>query len=370
MFCEGIVEKHTEDLKYWLCLGKNPKIGALSFKQIMATSLSFKEVLNSSEEKLIKAGLPKKLVREIIISQKSFKPDRVITELKKYKVSAITINNPNYPELLKEIYDPPTILYYRGNLNLNELMVGIVGSRKPTDYGRHITYDLSYKLALCGVTIVSGLALGTDSIAHQAALDAKGKTIAVLGCGLDKIYPSSHERLAKEMLDKKSGIVSEYPIGTAPTRYSFPIRNRIISGLCQALIVTEAAEGSGSLITAKSALEQNREVFAVPGSIYNKNSFGTNHLIKSGTHLLSDVQDIFDEFGLTAPKTAANLRKLLPRNTDEKEIFHILKYQPKHIDLIIKESGLGQSKISSVLTLMEISGKIKHLGGLVYRLNN
>ena len=364
------MDKIINDTGYWLCLGKNPKIGAVGFRRILETKVSLGIILNSSESKLRRFGLSNKLIREILYCQEHFTPEWVISELKRYKVSAITINNPSYPRLLKEIYDPPSIIYFRGRLDLNSLMIGVVGSRKPTDYGKHVTYDTAYKLASNGICIVSGLALGIDSIAHQAALDAKGKTVAVMGCGLDKIYPTSHERLANEIISKGGSIISEFPIGAPPMKYNFPARNRIISGLGQALIVTEAAKDSGSLITATDALEQNREVFAIPGSIHNINSSGPNNLIKRGAHLMESVSDIYDELGLKSPEVAVAIRKIVPRNQLEEVVIECLKSQPKHIDQIIKEISLGHNKVSSTLTIMEIEGKVKHLGGLTYRLNN
>lgn len=364
------MDKKIKDVGYWLCLGKNPRIGAVGFRQILEIKENPNIILSSSESELRSLGLSNKLIKEILYCQEHFTAEQVLSELKRYKISAITINNPSYPKPLKEIYDPPMIIYYRGKLDLNALMVGIVGSRKPTDYGRHVTYDTAYKLASNGICIVSGLALGIDSIAHQAAIDAGGKTVAVMGCGLDRIYPTSHEKLANKIISKGGSIISEFPIGTPPMKYNFPARNRIISGLSQALIVTEASKDSGSLITATNALEQNREVFAIPGSIHNKNSSGPNNLIKHGAHLMESVSDIYDELGLKSPESAATVRKIVPKNHLEGIVIECLKDQPKHIDQIIKEAGLGHNQISSTLTIMEIGGKVKHLGGLTYRLNN
>jgi DNA processing protein len=364
------MNKKTDETKYWLAISKNPKIGSIGFKQIINTKVPIKDIFKARELELKRLKLAEKLIKEIIYCQKEYDPDQIILDLEKEQISTITINDQGYPKNLKEIYDPPIIIYYKGNLSLDDLMISIVGSRKPTDYGRHVTYDLAYKLASAGITIVSGLALGLDSVAHQAALEAKGKTVAVLGCGLDKIYPSSHEKLAREIIENDGAILSEYPTGVLPLKQNFPARNRIISGLALGLIVTEAARGSGSLITARDALEQNREVFAIPGSIYNKNSYGPNNLIRMGAHLISDAQDVFDELGLIAPREITKLRNILPQNPEEEIIFEVLKDQPKHIDFIIKESKLEQNKVSSLLTMMEVGGRIKHLGGMVYRLNN
>jgi DNA processing protein len=249
------------------------------------------------------------------------------------------------------------------------MMIGIVGSRQMTDYGIQATEKIASDLAANGVIVVSGLALGIDAIAHQATINEGGQTVAVLGNGIDRVCPSTNFALAKEILEH-GAIISEYPCGVSPARYTFPARNRIISGLCQGLVVTEAAEGSGSLITTKQALEQNREVFAVPGSIFNLNSFGTNSLIKMGAHPITSVQDIFDEFGISHPEVATSFREIAGATDDERTIIDILRLEPKHIDEIIKVSGLPHSAVSSTLTVMEIGGKIKHLGNMTFRLNN
>lgn len=363
------MDKTSKDLKYWLSINKNTQIGAIGFKQLIDTNVPFEVLYHLPKIKLEKLKLPNRLIANLIFCQKNINPEKTVEELTENNISVITLQDDNYPILLKEIYDAPAIIYLKGNIDFNDLMLGIVGSRRPTDYGRHTTYDFSSRLALNGITIVSGLALGIDSIAHQAAIDSKGKTIAVLGCGVDQIYPLSHEKLGHKIIETGGAIISEYPIGTPPLKQHFPARNRIISGLSAGLIITEAAEGSGSLITARAALEQNREVFAIPGPIYNKNSFGPNNLIKMGAHLVSTVQDIFDELGLIAPQESATIRKIVAQSPEEEIIIKILSASPRHIDAIIKESGLEQARASSLLTIMEISGKIKHLGGMTYRLN-
>ncbi len=192
------MDKKIKDIGFWLCLGKNIKIGSVGIQQILETKVDIESIFNLPETNLRKLGLSPRLIEQILICRQ-YDPNEIVAELKNHGVSIITLNSPGYPRLLKEIHTPPTLLYYKGRLDSSAFTIGIVGSRKPTDYGRQVTYDLAYKLASSGTCIVSGLALGIDSIAHEAALDAGGQTIAVLGCGLDTIYPKKHEQLAKRI---------------------------------------------------------------------------------------------------------------------------------------------------------------------------
>ncbi len=362
--------KKLEKIKYWLSIGKNVKIGPCGFNEILATNVSFEEIWHMNINSLKSLKLPERLISEIIHARENYNPDEVITELVGNGINAITIKDDDYPEQLRQIYNPPPILYYKGTFDKDEIFIGIVGSRVPTDYGASLTREIAYNLSRAGITVVSGLALGIDAIANSSALDAQGRTIAVLGCSLERIYPSTNRDLGEKIVSSGLGaIISEYPVGTITQKQHFPARNRIISGLSIGLVVAEAAENSGSLITACSALEQNREVFAFPGSIYNKNCKGTNNLIKNGAHLITNANDVLDVLNLITPKEIVKARKILPRNTDEKTIFEILNAEPLHINEIIKRTNLPQAKISSVLTLMEIEGKVKHLGGMVYKLS-
>ena len=362
---DKLLTKH----KYWLALGKNPAFTAALFQEVYATGRPIEEIFQAAERDLKHLGLSTKCVKEITKSRNSYVPEEVIAELDKLIVKPLFIFEPDYPSQLAEIADPPFLLYMRGSVNWDQMMIGVVGSRNMTDYGIEATEKIASDLAASGVVVVSGLALGIDAIAHRATINAGGTTIAVLGNGIDRVYPSSNQALARDILSH-GAVISEYPCGVQPAPYTFPARNRIISGLCQGLVVTEAAEGSGSLITARSALEQNREVFAVPGSIFNINSVGPNSLIKMGAHPLTTVQDIFDEFGLSHPEVATSFREVIGATEDEKAIIDILKLEPRHIDEIIKISCLSHAKVSSTLTIMEVGGKIKHLGNMTFRLNN
>ncbi len=372
-FCQaffgGDVDKVLEKYKYWLTLGKNPSFSAKLFNEIFACKRPIEEVFYADSEKLKLYKLSEKCISELLKARNSYDPEKVIGELEKRGIKPLFIFNDEYPSRLKEIADPPFLLYTRGNVNWEQMMIGVVGSRNMTDYGVQTTEKIASDLAANGVIVVSGLALGIDAVAHQATINEGGQTVAVLGNGIDRVFPSTNFALANDILEH-GAIISEYPCGVSPAKHTFPARNRIISGLCQGLVVTEAAEGSGSLITARSALEQNREVFAVPGSIFNLNSVGTNSLIKMGAHPITSVQDIFDEFGISHPEVATSFRKVAGATDDERTIIDILRLEPKHIDEIIKVSGLSHSSVSSTLTIMEVGGKIKHLGNMTFRINN
>lgn len=271
----------------------------------------------------------------------------------------VSVRSSKYPRILAEIDRPPTQLYLAGKIT-DHPAIAIVGSRKPSSYGMKITYDLSFQLAKCGFTIVSGLAYGVDTAAHTAALDAKGRTIAVLGCGLDQIYPVQNRPLAERIVACEGAIISEYPEGTAPLRQHFPARNRLISGLSLATLVTEATAKSGALITSSFAINQNRLVFAVPGNITSPLSAGPNNLIRSGAIPITSFTDILAELGIALPDPIT----LAPSASTEAErlIIGLLKDGCSSADEIMAKSGLTASQFTESITLMEIRGQLRNLG--------
>jgi len=278
-------------------------------------------------------------------------------------IRKIILEDSKYPQILKEISDPPAELYIRGNLvEEDKAAIGIVGTRNYTSYGKQVAYDIVGDLAEAGLTIVSGLAKGIDTFAHKAALERGGRTIAILGSAIDSrsIYPSCNKRLAEKII-QNGAIMSEYSPGTTAERYFFPKRNRIISGLSLGVLVIEAPERSGALITANCALDQNREVFAIPGSIYSKNLIGTNKLIQMGAKLVTKANDILEELNLSAIEEKKNLFK--PRNKEEEILLSILNKEPIHIDEIVKQSRLKAGVVSSVLIGLELMGVVKNIGG-------
>ncbi|MCX6737894.1 MAG: DNA-processing protein DprA [Candidatus Parcubacteria bacterium] len=285
-------------------------------------------------------------------------------------INTIDINNPLYPQLLKEIIDPPRVLYYKGNLDFNNApIIAVVGTRRCSDYGKQATIEIVFKLAQAGFTIVSGMAKGIDTIAHQTALDYNSKTIAVLGTGIDdkSIYPQENLGLSKKIIENNGAIISEYSPGTTGYKSNFPKRNRIISGISQAVLVIEAKEKSGALITARHAIRQKKTVFALPGSIYSPNSKGCNQLIKNGAKLINRAEDIFKEFGLNPKIISQKIRNITP---EEKLILDILKNQALHINKIIESTKISPAKTNSCLINLEMAGIIKNLGNNTFIIKN
>ncbi len=358
------------DLKYWLALNRITSVGAVRLKKIYSYFSSMQLAWQASFNEFKQAGLEESVITRILAERKEIEPDRELEKILNENIQAVTLADNNYPRLLKEIYAAPALLYYKGQLKNagDDFSIAIVGTRKFSSYGRQVTEELSSQLAQQNVTIVSGLALGVDALAHQTALKNKGRTIAVLGSGLDKqnIYPSANRYLADQILAQNGLIVSEYPIGTLPLQGHFPQRNRIIAGLSSATLVIEAPEKSGALLTAKYALEANREVLAVPGNIYSLNSFGTNNLIKLGAKLITQTADILEALNMEEVKSLIQNKKIVADSKEEEIILKYLSKEPQHINEIIKYSQLSTAAVNSTLILMEMKGKIKNLGGQMY----
>ncbi|MCH7836225.1 MAG: DNA-protecting protein DprA, partial [Chloroflexi bacterium] len=260
----------------------------------------------------------------------------------------------------------PPVLYVRGQLTAaDEWCVAVVGTRRPTPYGRQVAEELSYRLAQSRICVVSGLARGIDSIAHRAALDAGGRTVAVLACGLDIVYPPEHAKLAREIIDR-GALVSDYPLGTQPRGDYFPRRNRIMSGLSLGVLVVEGDFKSGAMITARLALEQDREVFAVPGSIFSAQSRGTNSLIQDGAKLVQKVEDVLEELNLTMVPQQIAMEESMPTTDTEAALLRHISREPAHVDEVCRESGLPIATVSSVLAMLEIRGLVRQMGPMSY----
>lgn len=288
------------------------------------------------------------------------------------KAAIITLLDTAFPQLLREIYDPPLALYVKGSLPQDmSRSLSIVGSRRATHYGQLVTERISRDLVACGFLIVSGLARGIDTIAHRSALASAGETIAVLGCGLDIAYPPENKNLM-EQIANQGAVLSEFPFGTEPHKMNFPIRNRIISGISAGVLIIEAGEKSGALITANCALEQGREVLAIPGNIYSPTSRGTNQLIKQGARLVEGVEDILEELGISAGEHSSGTAgsQSPPSNIkltrEEGKIYALLSYDPVPIDVIIQKSGLCPQDIHTILLTLEMKGIIKQLPGKLF----
>ena len=321
----------------------------------------------ASSSELTGAGLDQGTARHIVSHRPTIDPDQELENVTSAGVRAVTWHDADYPGRLGEIYDKPPVLYVRGELPSDgDRLVAVVGTRKPTAYGREVVHQLSSELARAGVTIISGLARGIDGLAHRAALEAGQRTVAVLGSGVDVIYPREHTSLAEQIV-ANGAIISEHPMGTRPNAQNFPRRNRIISGMTLGTVIIEAPEGSGALLTASHAIEQDREVFAVPGNIFSPTSQGTNRLIRdSSAKLVTSVEDILEELNLSTVTHQLELAAFFPEDEAEAAVLKFVSFDPVHIDEITRNSALAASTVSSALTMMELKGLVKQVGGMNY----
>ena len=358
------------DLKYWIGFLKISGIGRVRITQLLNYFGSLKNAWDSSISDLIQSGLDSKTSNIVITSRPKINPDEEIEKLQKYKVQAIPYLSKDYPARLLEISDYPPVLFVRGSLlPEDENCLSVVGTRKISMYGRQVTEDFTSDLSRNKITIVSGLAKGTDSVAHKCALENGGRTIAVFACGLDIVYPAENAGLAKAIIEN-GALISEYPLGTKPKPDNFPRRNRIMSGISLGVLVIEAGEKSGALITAQQAMEQNREVFAVPGSIYSPYSNGTNTLIqRSGAKLVRNYLDILEELNLAQVAQQLEMKELLPLDENEKLLIKQLSSDPVHVDEVCRMSGLPTSTVGATLTVLELKGFIKQTGSMNYVLS-
>ena len=356
-----------KERKYWVAFNRIPGLGRARFTLLEKRFGALSKAWDASASELSGAGLDRKTVQSIGRRRGSIDPDAEMDKLESMEVEAFTWHDDGYPPRLKEIYDLPPLLYVRGALlPSDERSVAIVGTRKPTPYGRQVAHQVTFDLARSGVAIVSGLARGVDGIAHRATLDAEQRTIAVLAGGLDWIYPREHRSLS-ESIAENGALVSEHPLGARPAPGNFPRRNRIMAGMTLGTVVVEANRGSGALITARHALEQNREVFAVPGSILSPASAGTNALIRdSAAKLITDHSDILEELNLTYVEQQIEMKALFPENEDESKILKHVTFDPVHVDEIVRTAELSASTVSSVLAMMELKSMVRHIGGMNY----
>ena len=329
---------------------------------------SAKKVWNSSSKKLLQVGINEKSVIAFETFRKAFGIESYLKKLEKLKIEFVVRDDKNYPENLKDLDNAPTVLYIRGKLKAEDTnAVAVVGSRKMTSYGREVTEKFSSELANFGITIVSGLARGIDTAAHKGALSVGGRTIAVLGCGLDSVYPPENTQLAREIIEKESAVVSEYPLGHPALPINFASRNRIVSGLSKAVLVVEGAEKSGTLLTASSAADQGRTVFAVPGQITSPLSAAPLFLLKNGAKIATEPSDILEELDIQVKVDREKIEKVMPSTKEETELLEILTNEPLHLDEVARISSLDTPSVSARLTIMELKGLVKNMGGGVYR---
>ncbi len=357
----------SSDLKYWVAFTRIPRVGRARVTLLEQHFGGLAEAWQASAADLKAAGLDRATVAAIVAERDRISPDMEMERLDHAGVRALTWHDPAYPAKLREIHDQPPVLYVRGQLTpADEWAVAVVGTRRASVYGRQAAEELAGGLAHNRVTAVSGLARGIDSIAHRTALQAGGRTIAVLACGLDLVYPPEHLRLAQEITER-GALISDYPLGTQPRSEYFPRRNRIMSGISLGVLVVEGSVTSGALITARQALDQNREVFAVPGSIYSPGCRGTNKLIQEGeAKLVTHVQDILVELNLTMATYQMEMKELAPVDESEAALLKHLSAQPIHIDEVTRSCGLPITAVSSALAMLELKGQVRQVGRMNY----
>ncbi len=361
-----------KDLHYLLALLRAPKLGTRSLTRLFESGVSPASIFKMPSQALVEKGLNSSAIAYIQ------KPNWSLVEsdrrwLEEETNYLVTLSNPYYPDLLKQIYDPPVALYVKGNPEvLNTIQLAVVGSRNPTPDGRRLARNFARQLATLGLTITSGLALGIDSYSHRGAIEAFGKTIAVLGNGLNTVYPASNRKLADSLL-VHGALVSELPLDYRPMPANFPRRNRIISGMSTGVLVVEAALKSGSLITARCAMEQGRNVFAIPGSIHNPLARGCHSLIREGAKLVEQIQDITEEIGPLAAVVCTNNNQSIPAqqstkrlDADAKLLLDSIGYQPVYVDFLVEAMGLTVDVISRTLLNLELEGLIESLPGGSY----
>lgn len=341
-------------------------IGPARLRMLIDAFGDVERAWHAPAEALAQVGLDRRSLENLLETRARVDLDRELRRVAATGAHVLTWEDEAYPRLLAEIPDPPPILYIRGELKPEDAWaVAVVGTRRASTYGREVTRRLVTVLAQSGVTVVSGLARGIDAVAHQTALEAGGRTIAVLGCGIDLVYPPEHRDLARRIAGQ-GALVTEYPPGTPPEPGNFPPRNRIISGLSLGVLITEAGRDSGALITADYAAEQGRDVFAVPGSILSAGCAGTNRLIQDGAKPVLDAADILQELNLTMVAEQKEARQTLPATETEALLLAHLSAEPVHVDDLTRAVGLPVAQVTSTLALMELKGMVRQVGGMKY----
>jgi len=351
---------------YWLGFSLVKGIGPARVRALLDAFGDIGVAWNANAQELRQMGLGQQLTETLIETRGRLDLEAELERIDRGGFGLLTWEDPAYPERLLEIDSPPPVLYVRGGIQYEDRWAAaIVGTRKPTGYGKDVACEVASALARNGVTVVSGLARGVDSLAHRAALEAGGRTLAVLGSGVDYIYPPEHARLA-EMIAESGAVVSDYPLGTRPEPGNFPPRNRIISGLALVVVIVEAGESSGALITAEFAADQGREVFAVPGSIYSAASRGTNRLIQTGARPLLTADEVLEALNLDVLARQESVSEALPEDETERQLLQALTGEPLHVDELGALCGLPVARVSASLAMLELKGRVRQVGGMHY----
>lgn len=355
-----------EEKTYWVGFNVVKGIGSVRMKRLLEFFGDAVSAWNASADSLREAGLGPQQINSLIDFRTENSLEQVWQQIQKEDIEVLTWLDDGYPARLREIDNSPPVIYMRGSLlEEDNWAVGIVGTRRMTSYGSQVTNEIAHALASSGITVVSGLARGVDAVAHRSTLNSGGRTIAVLGSGVDRIYPPEHRQLAKQIM-VNGALLSDYAPGTPPEGINFPPRNRIISALAKAVVVVEAGKQSGALITAAFAAEQGREVYAVPGNIYAPQSKGTNLLIQQGAQCMLDVQDILETLNLVMVDEHRTARSVLPSDATEAQLYNMLGNEPLHIDEILARSELAIDKVSATLAVMELKGMVRQVGSMHY----
>jgi DNA processing protein len=358
---------HRADVRFLVGLSLLPGIGPARLVRLMERFKDPERAWHATAGEFTAVGVDAKALPPLLERRRTLDLNAEMTRLERLGVRVLTIFDDDYPLRLKELYTAPVILYVRGELTqADEQSVGVVGTRGPTVYGKELAARIVPQLVGVGLTIVSGLARGIDTIAHAGALRAGGRTVAVLGCGIDVVYPAENRSLFAR-IPEHGAIITEYPLGAKPDAFNFPARNRIISGLTLGTIIMEAQERSGALITADYALEQNREVFAFPGRATDKGSAGCNRLIREGrAKLVTSTEDIMAELDLTTAVHQLEIKAVIPANDEEGRLLALLSHEPIHIDDLSRQTALPAPTVASTLMMLELKGSIRQIGSMSY----
>lgn len=352
--------------QFWVAFSWVKGIGAVRFQALLDYFGDPEIAWKASPQALRQAGLGPKVVENLVHIRSSVCVEKEWERIQAQGITVLTWEDESYPRRLKEVDQSPPVLYLRGDLRPeDEWAVAIVGTRRITGYGKQVAEELACELARHGVTVVSGLARGVDAVAHRAALNAGGRSIAILGSGVDRIYPPENQRLAEQIIGR-GALISDYPPGTPPEATNFPPRNRIISGISMAVVVIEAGHTSGALITAAFAADQGREVFAVPGNINAPQSKGTNRLIQDGARPLLMAKDVMEALELTMVTEHRTARVVLPADAIEAQLYQAIGHEQVHIDELRARTDLPIEKVTATLALMELKGLVRQVGGMNY----
>jgi DNA processing protein len=356
----------NKDLQYWVGFNIIPGIGRVKFSQLEKYFGKLENAWQACAGDFKLAGLDNNTIKSIEEMRPHINLAKEMESLEKSGIRIYTCNDEDYPARLREIFDYPPVIYIKGALTLqDEWCIAVVGTRRCTVYGKQVTQEIVQDLARNKITVVSGLARGIDTVAHRTALEAGGRTAAVCACGLDSVYPAENAALARSIAEN-GALISEYPLKSKPRPDNFPRRNRIMSGMSLGVLVVEADESSGAIITAHMALEQNRDVFAVPGSILSPMSRGTNTLIQEGAKLVKSCSDILEELNLKANVEQLEMKELVPTSDTEDQLLKQLSFEPIYIDTICRSSGLPVATVSSNLAIMELKGLVKQVSAMNY----